>query len=440
MQSIEFTAKMAIATQMKKQRKCVLTMILKLQMFTSHPLTAEDYLKRVCNFNNRLVTQLKGWVRDEESQGNPSPSSRIAKCCIAGKYQTGMPTAPLRARTPSENLRPRPPGNCAKLVSKFEDKIKDLLRREAYYESDHRTWFCPGCEGLPTRAIITDCQHLYCEECFDALPDEEGKTDGVARSCRTCRMPIRKAAFYGIYDDFDTPPVEAAESSSLGRAGQQKRPATPDTSTAREDQTKKRRMGTGCGSTFSEWLLADGNLIEFDGESDDSEHGNHDAAEDENPDEDDVPCEEEIDEKQDWIAEYGRSMPGAKFDAITSQVKKWLEEDSTAKIVIFTQYVNSTRLLKYMCEDNDWKCSQVSFSKTMNQQSAYLTWLHQIAGRMANRSREIHLDNFRNDDETKIMIASIKTGGLGLDFSVANKCILVDLWWNEPVQDQASHQ
>lgn len=55
---------------------------------------------------------------------------------------------------------------------------------------------------------------------------------------------------------------------------------------------------------------------------------------------------------------------------------------------------------------------------------------------MANRSREIHLDNFRNKDDTKIMIASIKTGGLGLDFSVANKCILVDLWWNEAVQDQ----
>jgi SNF2 family DNA or RNA helicase len=59
---------------------------------------------------------------------------------------------------------------------------------------------------------------------------------------------------------------------------------------------------------------------------------------------------------------------------------------------------------------------------------------------MANRSREIHLDRFRTNDEYKIMIASIKTGGLGLDFSVANKCILVDLlvdlWWNEAVQDQ----
>jgi hypothetical protein len=61
-----------------------------------------------------------------------------------------------------------------------------------------------------------------------------------------------------------------------------------------------------------------------------------------------------------------------------------------------------------------------------------------MTGKMANRSREIHLDRFRTNDEYKIMIASIKTGGLGLDFSVANKCILVDLWWNEAVQDQVS--
>lgn len=352
---------------MKKQRKCVLTMILKLQMFASHPLTAEDYLKRVCNFNSTLVTQLKGWVKDETSLGNPSPSSKIAKCCIAGKYRTGMPTAPLRSRTPSENLRPRPPGNCAKLVSKFAEKINELLRQEAYYESDHRTWFCPGCEGLPTRAIITDCQHLYCEDCFDALPDEKDNTDGVARLCRVCVMPIRKAAFYGIYDDFDTPPVEAAESSFLGPASQKKRPATPEANTAREDQSKRHRTGRGRGSTFSEWLLTDGNLITFDDESNDSEHENQDGAEDENPDEDDVPCEEEVDQEQDWISEFGRSMPGAKFDAITSQVKKWLEEDNTAKIVIFTQYVSSARILKYLCEDNNWKYSQVRFSKPMNQ-------------------------------------------------------------------------
>ncbi|KAJ5355842.1 Helicase C-terminal [Penicillium concentricum] len=402
------------ASRKKSQSKCILTMILKLQMFTSHPLAGEDYLKRVCNFNNTLDAQLKTWVKDETSTG-PSPSSRIAKCCLSGRYQTNMPMAPLRSRTESENLRPRPPGNCAKLVSKFKAKIEALWKEKDFYESDHRTWFCPGCEGLPTRAIITDCQHLYCEECFDALDDEEGNTDGVSRQCRTCKIAIKKAALYGIYDDFDTPPLEDAEFSEL--AGQQKRPATSETTrTANEGRTKKRRKDKYPGSTFSEWLLADETLSAFDNES---ERGSQDEVRDKTPDEDDVPCEkEEVDQGQDWIAKFGRSMPGAKFDAITVQVKEWLEKDSTAKIVIFTQYINSNRLLRYLCEENGWKCSQMT-------------------GRMANRSREINLSNFRDDDETKIMIASIKTGGLGLDFSVANKCILVDLWWNEAVQDQA---
>lgn len=40
------------------------------------------------------------------------------------------------------------------------------------------------------------------------------------------------------------------------------------------------------------------------------------------------------------------------------------------------------------------------------------------------------------DSEKRIMIASLKAGGTGLDLSAANKCILVDLWWNEAIQEQ----
>lgn len=36
------------------------------------------------------------------------------------------------------------------------------------------------------------------------------------------------------------------------------------------------------------------------------------------------------------------------------------------------------------------------------------------------------------------MISSLKTGGVGLDLSAANKCILLDLWWNEALQEQVS--
>lgn len=57
---------------------------------------------------------------------------------------------------------------------------------------------------------------------------------------------------------------------------------------------------------------------------------------------------------------------------------------------------------------------------------------------MAPISRDQNIAKFREDKDIKIMISSLKTGGVGLDLSVANKCILMDLWWNEAVQEQVS--
>lgn len=57
---------------------------------------------------------------------------------------------------------------------------------------------------------------------------------------------------------------------------------------------------------------------------------------------------------------------------------------------------------------------------------------------MAPASRDQSILKFREDKEIKVMIASLKTGGVGLDLSMANKCILMDLWWNEAIQEQVS--
>lgn len=34
------------------------------------------------------------------------------------------------------------------------------------------------------------------------------------------------------------------------------------------------------------------------------------------------------------------------------------------------------------------------------------------------------------------MIASLKAGGTGLSLTMARKCILIDLWWNEAIEQQ----
>lgn len=58
---------------------------------------------------------------------------------------------------------------------------------------------------------------------------------------------------------------------------------------------------------------------------------------------------------------------------------------------------------------------------------------------MAQDSRNESLFEFEKTEDVKVMIATYKTGGYGLDFSAANKCILLDLWWNEAVQEQVRY-
>jgi SNF2 family DNA or RNA helicase len=56
---------------------------------------------------------------------------------------------------------------------------------------------------------------------------------------------------------------------------------------------------------------------------------------------------------------------------------------------------------------------------------------------MSFPSRQGSISDFGNNAETKVMIASLKAGGIGIDLTMANKCILVEPWWNDAVQQQA---
>lgn len=57
---------------------------------------------------------------------------------------------------------------------------------------------------------------------------------------------------------------------------------------------------------------------------------------------------------------------------------------------------------------------------------------------MPHSAREKSMEDFKDKPEINILIASLKAGGTGIDMSMANKCILVDPWWNAAVEDQVS--
>jgi SNF2 family DNA or RNA helicase len=178
-------------------------------------------------------------------------------------------------------------------------------------------------------------------------------------------MIIEEAAFYGLYDDnTEVSDPQTIGTSSLEPAGQPKRPASPD----RAAPNKRRRGGTF--GTFTEWMSTSISFDDNDASEDecDRDSGNDESA---SHSEEEVSHAKGDGDDADWITEFGKSMPGAKFDVLREQVKQWFEEDSTAKVVIFTQYINSAKILRYLCEQNGWKYSRVSSWQSYAQTELY---------------------------------------------------------------------
>jgi hypothetical protein len=58
-------------------------------------------------------------------------------------------------------------------------------------------------------------------------------------------------------------------------------------------------------------------------------------------------------------------------------------------------------------------------------------------GMLSDSQRDKIIDDFQNKEEEKVLLMSVKAGGLGLTLTRANHVFLIDQWWNPSVSDQA---
>jgi SNF2 family DNA or RNA helicase len=123
---------------------------------------------------------------------------------------------------------------------------------------------------------------------------------------------------------------------------------------------------------------------------------------------------------KDWIdlAEGNDILPSSKTLAIKAQIINWLEEDPSMKIIIYTQFIDMIRILSKVCNAEKWKHSLYHGGKSYE-------------------ARDEAIREFSENPNMRIMIASLRCGGVGLNLTMAQKVIVVDPWWNSSVEQQA---
>ncbi|UKZ82644.1 hypothetical protein TrVFT333_010437 [Trichoderma virens FT-333] len=110
--------------------------------------------------------------------------------------------------------------------------------------------------------------------------------------------------------------------------------------------------------------------------------------------------------------------PSSRLTATMAVVMTWLTEAPQDKIIIFTQFIPTLKMLGYQLE-------------TLGIKFVY------YSGALPKSKQEYAMNAFHNDPETLIMLSTLKSGGQSHNLTVANRVIIVDLWWNKTAERQA---
>ena len=87
-----------------------------------------------------------------------------------------------------------------------------------------------------------------------------------------------------------------------------------------------------------------------------------------------------------------------------------------SKAIVFSQFVNMLDLIR-------WRLHSDPYLSDMG------LGVRAIHGGMDLKARDASLKDFREDVNVRVLVISLKAGGVALNLTVANHIYLMDPWW-----------
>lgn len=108
-----------------------------------------------------------------------------------------------------------------------------------------------------------------------------------------------------------------------------------------------------------------------------------------------------------------------KLDALLQNLRRLQDQDPYFRAIVFSQFTSFLSLI----------------STALDRER--LTW-YRFDGTMDTKKRNAAITEFRqNERKPKILLISLKAGGVGLNLTTANHVFMMDCWWNTATEHQA---
>lgn len=116
------------------------------------------------------------------------------------------------------------------------------------------------------------------------------------------------------------------------------------------------------------------------------------------------------------VDEKYKDIASAKFNYLQDLMEDILSENH--KVLIFSQFVEVLSIIKTYCNKNRITHSYMD-------------------GTTHVENRKLMVKKFQEDEQTRVFLLSLKTGGVALNLTAADYVIIFDPWWNPAVEAQA---
>eukprot|EP00934_Nitzschia_sp_Nitz4_P000843 Nitzschia sp. Nitz4//scaffold123_size70294//47538//51404//NITZ4_005932-RA/size70294-snap-gene-0.118-mRNA-1//1//CDS//3329534497//843//frame0 len=121
------------------------------------------------------------------------------------------------------------------------------------------------------------------------------------------------------------------------------------------------------------------------------------------------------------LADFATST---KIEALIQELIAMRSKRVGSKALVFSQFVNMLDLVR-------WRLHSDPYLQDLG------LGVRIIHGGMNVQSRDAALKEFREDPSVRVLLMSLKAGGVALNLTVANEAYLLDPWWNPAAEMQA---
>lgn len=261
---------------------------------------------------------------------------------------------------------------------------------------------CHRCNDFPEQAIaVKPCAHIYCLECFHSMARDAALNGEERTICLACGEvyegftkidSFRQRNANGELEDSDYIDIVDPHGTDDDEQGSRKGKKRKSGSNPKVAKSKAKAKSAGKQASKEK-----------------------------------AKAEATVKRMSPWIVKGDKMLPSAKLAAIGDKIREVFKANEEEKIIIFTQMLGMIDIIgRYLEELDRGNASQAKRYR-------YLEY----SGRQTLDARNQALEDFDASKSTRIMVASLRCGGVGLNLTAASQVILVDLWWNQAVEDQA---